>query len=354
MKPAVKTTCLLIMLILYAPVIHASTDCIRKEILPVNHGSTLKVVNKYGDINLITGKKDSIAFCVDATIDAENRDLIRKSLLLIKVETIKTGDTIIVRTSFDKKFFTPAFSNRRKSFNVNYTIEVPEYTNTILTNSFGNISMEKITGYVNIDLSRGNLYVKELTRGNTKPVNSVTVFSGELTIDKSDWITLNLTNCPSARLGNMGAAVIKSGFSKIRIDDIRSIVIDSKSDRYTIKNAGKVLNESSYTEIIIDNLMVQLESKSSFGSIYLNKPDKPYKSADITSDHTPVIIVTGSDPSFKAEITVKTADVLYPERLRESLIKTKIQDVTYLGGTTNDKPASEIKIRAVSANVTFK
>jgi hypothetical protein len=355
MKPAVKLTFLLIALILFSANIHAlDTDCIKKESYSVKPSYTLKVINKYGDVNIITGSNDSIALCAVAAIDQENIELVKKSLQLISIEATKNGDTITVNTVYDRRFFSQSFSNGRKSFNVNYTIEVPEYLNLILVNSFGNISVEKISGYVKIKLSRGKLYAKELVRDNVKPISSVTVDNGEVAIDKSGWLNLRVINCPTALLGTAKAAVLTSAFSTISIEKIGSLVIYSKSDRYTINNADRIHNESFYTKLDIRNLSELLESVSSYGSININNLGKLFTTVNISSDHSPVTIATSDDNTFYTDITVSQADLKYAEKFRTSLTRTNPDREIRLSGSIGNNPGSIIMVKAVSANVNLK
>lgn len=355
MKPAAKSTLLLIVLIFLSANIHAlDTDCIKKESYYIKPGYTLKVINKYGDLNIITGSNDSIALCAVAAIDQENSDLVKKSLQLINIVATKNGDTITVNTVYDRKFFSQSFSNGRKSFNVNYTIEVPEYINITLVNSYGNISLDKVTGFVNINLSRGKLFARELVRGNVKPISSVTVNNGEISIEKSGWLIVRALNCPLAMLGTAKAVVLTSAFSTIRIEEINSLVIYSKSDRYTIMNADKIHNESSYTNLDIRNLSELLESVSSYGSINIDKLGNLFTSVNISSDHSPVTITTTDENTFYTDITVIQADLKYAEKLRTSLTRTNPDNEIRLSGSIGNNPGSVIRVKAVSANVNLK
>ena len=143
-------------------------NCIFNKTLPVKKGTTLKLSNKYGDINCMTGKDDSLSICATVTIMQDDETLLSKNMKLINISFEKLNDTIRISTQYDKKFFSETARAGRKSFSVDYLIKMPAYIDLKIGNEFGNISLDEVSGNVNIRLSQGQLRAKTADKRKCK------------------------------------------------------------------------------------------------------------------------------------------------------------------------------------------
>jgi hypothetical protein len=316
----------------------------------------LLLSNKYGDVNVITGKEDSLIICSTVTIIQDDKNLLQKSLKMINVKIEKIKDTIYVGTVYDKKFFNEETREGRTKFSVDYLVKVPVFMNIRIADEFGNVSVEELDGYVNIRLSQGILSIKKLSRGNLKPVNTVYVDHGKVTIDEFNWMTLTLLNCPSVNLGKAKALNLTSAISKIYIEDVSSLVNNSKSDSYSISSVNNMISESTYSEFEIGNLNNMLKSKITYGSLRIHDVNKDFNGIDITSTQARVTLLTGQGRSFLTDINVNDAQVDFPSGKFRQIIKTASNYSTNLIGIAGpDKQTkSLIKIRATGGRVTVE
>jgi hypothetical protein len=155
MKTIRKLSGILIFTLIAGVLPAQNSDCnIRKSFL-VRKSTYLRIINKFGDINVITVKNDSISLCASISIKQADQELLKKNLSLIKSEINRSSDTIDVRTVIDEKFFSPVNRKGRTGFSIDYVINVPASTNLSIQNEFGDIALDEITGIVNVNLSRG-------------------------------------------------------------------------------------------------------------------------------------------------------------------------------------------------------
>src|ERR1035437_888025 len=120
MKIDKKISGLLILVLITTTLSAQNNNCNIKKTFPVNKGATLRLSNKYGDVNVITDKNDSLFVCdhiyitdkndslfvcATITIVQDNNDLVKKSMKLVTISTNKLKDTVFVSTLYDKKFF---------------------------------------------------------------------------------------------------------------------------------------------------------------------------------------------------------------------------------------------------------
>lgn len=144
----------LFILILIATSLYAQDNyCNIIKTFSVRKGITLRLSNKYGDVNVITVNVDSLTVCGVITLIQDNNDLVKKNLKLINISIEKLKDTVLVSTTYDKKFFSEESRQGRKSFSVDYLIKMPSYMDLNISNEFGNISIDELSGTLNVRLS---------------------------------------------------------------------------------------------------------------------------------------------------------------------------------------------------------
>jgi hypothetical protein len=356
MKRHIKTSALLFMLLITSGINAQTSDCIFNKTLAVKKGSTLRLSNKYGDINLINCKNDSLSVCATISINQDNEDLRKKNIKLVGISFVKINDTIQITTHYDRKFFTETNREGRKSFSVDYLINIPAYADLYLVNEFGNISMEDMSGTVAIRLSQGNLTARRFLKGNIKPVSTIYADHGKINIDELNWLSLTAKNCPSVEIKKAQALIINSVISRFRLGETGSAIIDSKSDSYIIGTINNLNSQSIYSSIDARRLSGQVKSKAVYGSIKISEIANGFSSIDITSSQSQISLNTGQNTSFRTDITTINTSVDFPSRKYPYIKRTDSNNNTYILGTAGveDDPKSLIKIRTTGGSLTFK
>lgn len=268
----------------------------------------------------------------------------------------KIKDTVSVSTFYDKKFFSEEYREGRKSFSIDYFVKLPGYMDLNIANEFGNVSLEELSGSLKVRLSQDILSAKRLTKGNVKPINTIFVDHGNVTIDDVNWMILTLSNCSSVNIEKAQALVVTSYISKIKMGNVSSLVSNSKSDSYSINSINNILTQSTYSEYEIGRLLGQLKSNATYGSIKVSDLNKGFSGIEITSGQAQIAINTGKDVSFKADIIATDAMVALPELKYPGIKKTESNfSTTLLGTAGSDKETkSLIRIRITSGKLTIQ
>jgi len=325
-----------------------NTDCIVRKSFFAREGTYLRISNKFGDINIITSKDDSISVCAIITIKQDDEELLQKSISLIKIDIDKSKDTVDIQTVFDEKFFSPSYRKGRSGFSVDYAISVPAGTNLAIKNAFGDVVLDQISGIVNAKLSQGDFRASKLTRGNLKPVSSLYFENGKVSIEEANWLTMTTRHCQSVKIGRVKALLMTSEFSKLTIGELSSLVCNSKSDSYEITAVKNLIAESYYTAFEIGQLSGQLRARTSYGTISVSELLKDFTIIDVTSSHTPFKIVTQKGASFKTDITVTNTLLYFPFEVNPMVKRSTEKNATTITGVagSNRDTQSLIKIKA--------
>jgi hypothetical protein len=356
MKLIRKISGLLIIIMLTTSLTAQTPGCIIKKIYPADIGTSLYLANKFGDVNILTIQGDSLTICATITIDQNDKELLEKSIKLIDINIDKVKDSISISTSFDRKFFSQTYRQGRKRFTVNYIIETPDFVNVRIINEFGNISVDELSGSVYIKLSQGVLTIKNLTRGNIKPINQISIDHSTLIINKLNWTSLNVANCPSIYIENGQAILMDSEFSKIEMGNVSSLVANTKSDSYSISSIKNLVSESIYSTFELGSLTGQFKSLASFGSINISNLNREFSMINMTLKHTPIIIKTDKEISFQTDIAGTNSPVDFRFENEPGITKTVINNLsTYKGVVGEDKKTNSIiKIRSVFGAVSIR
>jgi hypothetical protein len=355
MKPNRLISVLVILTTLITHTAAQNINCSVRRAFAARKGSALQFTNKYGDVNIITTKDDSLTVCATITIIQDNPVLVQKNIKLISINIDDKMDTVYVSTLYDKKFFSEELRSGRKSFSTDYLIKLPDYVKVNVKNEFGNISIDELSGPVNIRLSQGSLNAKNLTRGNVKPVNSVYADHAKIIIDNSNWMIMNLINCPSVDIGKAQALSLNSMISKIKIGEISSMVSISKSDNITIRSVNNLVAEGTYSTYDIGSINGQLKSVIRYGILKIRDLKKDFSGIDITSDHSQISVRPAYEASFKADISVSDGGVELPSEKYPSITKTAgPSSVSFIGFAGNDKNPKSIKIRATAGKISLE
>jgi hypothetical protein len=268
----------------------------------------------------------------------------------------KLNDTISIATLYDKKFFSDDSRLGRKSFSVDYFITMPDQLNLNITDEFGNVSLDDISGSLKLRLSQGILSAKKISRGNIDPVNSIYVDHGKITIDELNWMNMTLQNCPSVTIEKARAINMISVISKINIGEINSLVVNSKSDNYTISTINNVFSESTYSGFAIGTLTGLLKSKVMYGALKISNLGKGFNTVDITSDQALITVNLQQGLQFKSDILGNNSKIEFPANRFPGIIKSDVNLYSTIIGLagTDKETRSTLKIRATGGKVTIQ
>jgi hypothetical protein len=356
MKTKIKITGLLIVTMLATSISAQTPNCLIKKTYPASPGITLRILNKYGDINFIANNSDSISVCASITIEQDNKELERKNMTFISVSIKKLNDTVSVITNFDKRFFSEEYRKGRKSFSVDIVIKAPSFINTDIANEFGNITAEELSGKLSIRLSYGVVSLSKITRGNNNPINKISIDNGKANIEAVNWMSATIRNCTSVDIGKAQALLIQSDFSKIRIGSVNSIVADSKSDIFTIDDLNNIISESHYTALKIRKFSGKMLSRVNYGSLAIAEIQNDFSNIDITSVNAPIAISAGNAASFRADIVAAGTTVDLDTKNHPGIIRKESNNSISCTGIYGDNPKTEsvLRIRSESGKVTIK
>ena len=283
-----------------------------------NDNTELTIQNKYGKVDVKNWDKNSITIDVIITVEHSDQEKAERILSYIDVEFEESGNKVKAITRFDDKF--EKFWRGRKKFSIDYTVNMPKNLKLNLSNKYGSVFINEITGRANIEVKYGSLKANKIIWDNTKPLSQVTLGYSNGSIEECKWLRLNIKYSKIEIEESKALVIISKYCSKVHINKSSSIVSESKYDSYQIGHITNFVSMSGYTSYNIEQVDKKIDLETRYGSCKINYVPENFESIKIDSKYTDITIGIDPDASYHLKGEAEYAKIHYPEGGRVSFI----------------------------------
>ena len=284
--------------LLFAVTLTASAEEVKKdfqrEMVPTDN-STLKVINKFGAVVTETWDQNRIVINVTVKVEHPSADRAKKLLDMITVEFTEEGGNLTAETVFSSDFSSISWKGTNNSFSINYNIKMPARVNLDISNRYGNTVVDEVSGLTHLEVKYGDLTVGKLSRGNIKPLNSLVVAYGKATVDELGWAEINARYCGMFSVRRATAVLVDSRYSKISLEEVSSLVADSKYDGYIVTNANNIVLMGGYTDLNFKKVNKKLEVETKYGNLAVERIPAGFEKITVKAGYCAVRL--GIDPA---------------------------------------------------------
>jgi hypothetical protein len=315
--------------------------------------TTLDISNRYGDVVIQSWDKDQIVIDVKVTVELPNKEKAEKLLSYIDVQFSEGDNLISAKTVIDEKFNFSGWGGDSKRFSIDYNIKMPVETALALSNKYGNTDIDELHGLVNLVVKYGNLTAGKLTRGNVKPISTLSVAYGKGEIDETGWLDLNIRYCGNMTITKSQAILLDSRYSKLSIGSTSSIVGESKYDNIRIENINNLVLENGYTETKIGELTKKLTYDGSYGSFSIERVPAGFESLDVETRYMGVSLGISESANYNLEASVKYGGLKYNEdnfKNVKRIIENNSQEIEGIVGK-GESPSAKVNVVASYGSV---
>lgn len=326
----------------------------------IETGTSLELTNKYGSIQVIPWKKDSVLIRAEIKAFAPNHSRIDKMFEGVSVNISGSKYIIRAQTEFSQsinmlfesfKGMTSKLISYDSRLEINYYVNAPEYVNLKIDNKYGDVYLEDIIGNFSASVSNGSFKAGSLSKGS----NLVMAFCDA---------TIN--NLPSGR--------IDASFSDIAVNESGDLSINSISSKYDIKKAGKlsieskrdkffldevatVEGESYFTDFRINKIGTELHITTKYGSVNTDLVEKGFTTVDINSAYSDISLGFDKTAAYNLDIRHINSFVVLPSNENKTEKRTLNEEKKeyLISGTIGRNPgASRVNIDATRGNIYLK
>ena len=323
-------------------------------------GVELKVVNKYGRIQLIHWEKDSIKFEVNIEVRAKKEDKAQSILNNIDIDFVSFQSYIESKTSFTnegsfwggvKAKTGSVFSGDSKT-QIDYKIYLPSTVHINIENKYGDIFMEDQYGRATINLANGDLKARSFMGPTTIKLefayaNIKEIANGSISMDHRSEL----------QVVDVDELKIDSRSSRITIGTINKLEIKSHRDKYFVKNVGSLTANNNYTYLEIDSLKEYISVDARYGSIDVNGIDGGVKRLDFNVEDTDIGLKKPETRSITIEaIYSEEAGLFFPTELvnKNTTMEDEDKKLVKTIGMVGDSFVSPIKLNLMMPKGTLR
>jgi hypothetical protein len=319
----------------------------------INSNTTIDIYNKYGKVHIVTWETDSVKFKVNLRIKTNNETKLRKLKENISFDFTGTDYYVVAKTRLGKKsggVFTDIIDiagtiiSSENQVTIDYLVFLPKYANFKVENKFGDIYTDDLDGNVNIILSNGNLKANSLN-GNT--VISISSGDGVINSIRDGNITVSYSDFYIKDANKLN---IDSRSSKINIDKVDFLKLNSRRDKLYIQSINDLYGDSYFSDFTVYKLNNELNYSFKYGDFSAGVIDRYFSFININSEYTDLDLIFEKGSAYVIDITHHQDVILnYPVQLaktEEKVLNENERLLSTYGKIGYGSPLSKVKINA--------
>ncbi|HCC53244.1 MAG TPA: hypothetical protein DEQ30_15360 [Porphyromonadaceae bacterium] len=262
---------------------------IKKE-FPAGSSASLSINNEFGNIQILEGTDNQIAFKITITGKGKSSEDAKKFAESVDVKFTHKGNDITANTVFEKI----RCNNCGRS--VDYEVYVPKGTELTLDNQFGDIKINNTAKPFRAKLQFGKLYANEVADAD------LTIQHGGATINK----------CKSMKL--------ESSFSKCKFGEVEALSGSISHGGIDMDELGNGDLKSDFSNLDIGKLKKSLNTNHfSYGTLKVANVDDRFSTIKVNASFSKVQVAFTKSHNFKATLytnfgSIKTGDVVFYEK----------------------------------------
>jgi hypothetical protein len=204
-----------------------------------------------------------------------------------------------------------------------------------------------------LDIKYGNLTAAKLTRGNEKPLSTLSLAYGKGSINEAGWLDATIRYCGNFTITKSQALLLNSRYSKVQLGSTSSVVGETKYDNLRIDNINNLVLDAGYTDINIGILAKKLDFTVAYGSFSVDRVPAGFESIEVDSRYTGVTLGIDESASFRLDGKVSYGGLKFNEENYRNTKRIVENTSTVIEGIVGkeEKPSSTVKITASYGSV---
>jgi hypothetical protein len=341
----------LCMAMLTSSVTAQETKEIRKD-FPVNQGTRLEIFNKYGNVDVVNREDAAITIKVVVKVNGRDKEKSDELLKMVDINISQEGDVIKAETNLDEDFgrYFKGF-NSNDGLEINYTVSIPKTLPLNLSNKYGNVFVDQLTGTSTIDVKYGKLTANKIVHDSKQPLSKVYLSYSNASIQDARWIEIDM-KYSKLNITDSRALAVLSKYSKLYVTNGSSIVSESKYDTYEFGKLTNFVTNAAYGHFNISSLSGKLQTDTKYTDVIIDAIPAGFESIKVSNSYGSYKL--GIDPaaSYKINANARYCNINYPEgNARVSRFNENNQQRVNGVVGTNQNPKADVTITTSYGNI---
>lgn len=291
----------------------------------VPSGSTIQIVNLYGNVDVRPAESDRITLDVAKTVRASNREEADRLSGDFTFQIKNEGSMYRIVSNLDDFTGDGNAGRRRQQFKSSLTVHVPKESALHIENRNGTVTVQDLTGKQSIINRYGGVEVRGITgelqienRNGSVTVEDVTEsvtvhnsYSGTTAKDIGGSLEIQNRNGAVDVSGVKGNATISNSYAPISVEDVQGeLTVTGRNNGLDLMRIeGDLKAESSYQNVTISDARGAVSINSRNGDLVLSFERPPQKDISISSRYGNVRLELPSTSSFNIDARTEYGSV---------------------------------------------
>lgn len=321
-----------------------SSKVIKKE-FTINPDAKVLLDNKFGQIHCNNWDKNMVSVEISITVGAPNKAKADKLLDLINITSESTPSDVQIRTVLDKEF------SDNSKLSINYTVNLPATVNLNLTNKFGDVYLNELSGKGNFSLSYGNVEINKLMNSNN--VIDIKFGKGDIQYITGAMVALKYSEL---KVTYAGSLYVDSKFSNLESDKIVSLALGFEGGKVDVENISVVTGTSKFTDLNFGHLETKIDLSIQYGNCEIDKISGDFTLISVRNKYGDVSVNIPAGTSYSLDADLKFCDLDFPEdqtNLKQKIITNTSKSFKGIVGK-NPNPEARVIVKSEFGNVSLE
>ena len=284
-------------------------------------GSSIEIINRYGNVEVTPSETDRITVDVAKTVVAANQEQADNLSKVLTYSIVEEGSRYRVISTYNRD----QNSSRGRRFKTSLTVHVPKRSNLNvnnrngsveiagltgdqnLTNAFGEVTLQNISGRVQIRNRNDRVIVEDIT-GATEIVNEFGNVEGRRINGSVDVRDRNAT----VELDEIkGDAKVSNAFGSTSAKNIQgSLSVDTRNGGVDAINVGSdVTVDNQFENVKLEDVKGVVNVKNRNGSVELRYLQPPKNNIRVSNQFGDVKVVLPASSAFSIDARTRYSSV---------------------------------------------
>jgi len=321
------------------------TKVIKKE-YTVNPDAQVILENKFGQIHCNNWDKNLVSIEIRITVTAPSQEKATKLLDLVNIVSDGTPSNVQVRTVFGKE----GFSGNSK-VNVDYTVNMPATVNLNLTNKFGDVFLNDLSGKGNFNIAYGNMEINKLM--NSDNVIDIKFGKGDIQYITGAMVSLKYSEM---KVEYAGSLFVDSKFSNLEGGKIISLSLGFEGGKVDVDNSSAVTGKSKFSDLSFSHIDKKVDLDIQYGNCDVDQLAADFSLVSVRNKYGDVSVNIPAGTSYTLDADLKFCDLDFPEDQATFTQKIFTNTSKSFKATVGKKPNPEAKVivRSEFGNVSLE
>lgn len=330
---------------------HTREKVIKKE-FSVNSDATVKVDNRYGNLDIITWDQNRVEFEITITTNGNDEERVQKKLDEITVDFSATTDLVSALTRINKnksKSWWKWNNSGNVNMKINYIVKMPITNAVDLSNDYGSINLDKLEGRANISCDYGKITTKELLADDN-------ILSFDYTNNsyfeyiKSGKINADYSGFTVAKAKSLD---ISADYTKSKVEIIEDLRYNCDYGSLKVEKMNSIKGNGDYLTVVLGDVYKNVTIDADYGSIKIENLTKSVKNVIIDSDYVGIKIGYQPEYSFDFDISLEYGSLRDEDGFQFTKKRIESSDKYYRGYHNNENSGNLLKINSEYGSVSF-